>query len=83
MVYRNKTRVYVWEHAGFGLDSFTKLHFFLQGWNRDRSISSEETYNQKKVTQQRISREIAELAEKYGCTLAQVSTRIYILAILT
>ncbi|XP_035714701.1 voltage-gated potassium channel subunit beta-2 isoform X1 [Folsomia candida] len=43
-----------------------------EGWNRDRSISSEETYNQKKVTQQRISREIAELAEKYGCTLAQL-----------
>lgn len=43
-----------------------------QNWNKERSISTEEAVAQKQLQQQKISREIAALAEKNGCTLSQL-----------
>jgi len=43
-----------------------------EGWQKERSLSTEEACNQKLVHQQRLSREISSLAEKNGCTLSQL-----------
>jgi len=49
-----------------------EVFLMFQTWVKERSVSIEEAFNQKQALQQRISREIASLSEKYGCTLAQL-----------
>ena len=47
--------------------------YILQGsWGKERSASTEEASQAKGVLQQRLSREISALAEKHGCSLAQL-----------